>query len=166
MTFADGFDLCMLLITVFFAVKGIVRGFSGEIFSLAGIVGGTYFAFQYADAVDGYLRELFTNMNPSLSWILSLVLIFIVFNVLCALTGTLVRMFLKMVWLSVLDRIGGFIVGAAKGLAIALIVTILLSKAQAIAPGLNLSGSRFVTLANTLLPVIQPHIDTSLPRQI
>lgn len=39
MTLVDGFDLCMLLIVVFFAVKGIFRGFSGEIFSLAGVIG-------------------------------------------------------------------------------------------------------------------------------
>ena len=51
MTLVDGFDLCMLLIVVFFAVKGIFRGFSGEIFSLAGVIGGGYFGFKYSAPV-------------------------------------------------------------------------------------------------------------------
>lgn len=166
MTFADGFDLCMLLITAFFAVKGLMRGFSCEIFSLAGIIGGTYFAFQYVEPVNQYIREFFTSLNSSLSWGISLVLIFVGFSALCALAGTLVRMFLQMVWLSALDRIGGFALGAVKGLVVVLVITILVSKAQTVMPMLNLSGSRFVALANSILPVLQPYIDTSLPNQI
>ena len=40
MSLVDIFDLVMLLIVAYFAVKGIFRGFFNELFSLVGIVSG------------------------------------------------------------------------------------------------------------------------------
>ncbi|MBR1895942.1 MAG: CvpA family protein [Pyramidobacter sp.] len=59
MNLVDVFDLAMVLIVVYFAVKGIFRGFFNELFSLVGIISGLYFGFHYADAADAMLRGWF-----------------------------------------------------------------------------------------------------------
>ncbi|MDY3869353.1 MAG: CvpA family protein [Pyramidobacter sp.] len=166
MTFANVFDVVMLVTVLIFAIKGVFRGFSGEVFSLVGTVGGVIFALQYASLADELLKELFSGINPTLSWIVSLAGLFIAFSALCALLGTLLRSFLKMIWLSALDRIGGFAVGAAKGLAIALVLSILLTKAQAFLPSVDASESLFVQLANEALVVLKPYADLGFPEKI
>ena len=110
MTLVDGFDLCMLLIVVFFAVKGIFRGFSGEIFSLAGVIGGVYFGFKYADPVDAALRNFFGSLNASVSRMIAIALVFFAVCIVCALIGKLFRALLSMVSLSALDRLCGFLI--------------------------------------------------------
>ena len=158
MTLVDGFDLCMLLIVVFFAVKGIFRGFSGEIFSLAGVIGG--------DPVDAALRNFFGSLNASVSRMIAIALVFFAVCIVCALIGKLFRALLSMVSLSALDRLCGFLVGGVKGAAIVILVVVALQHAERFLPGVELKDSRTVLLVNTILPDIKNSLDAFFPKQI
>ena len=166
MTLVDGFDLCMLLIVVFFAVKGIFRGFSGEIFSLAGVIGGVYFGFKYADPVDAALRNFFGSLNASVSRMIAIALVFFAVCIVCALIGKLFRALLSMVSLLALDRLCGFLVGGVKGAAIVILVVVALQHAERFLPGVELKDSRTVLLVNTILPDIKNSLDAFFPKQI
>lgn len=166
MTLADGFDLCMVLLVVFFAVKGLFRGFSGEVFSLAGIIGGIYFGLAYADPADAVLRGYFPALSPSLSRIIAIAVIFFVVCVVCALAGKLFRALLSLVSLSTLDRLCGFLLGVVKGAAIVVLIVVLLTRIQSFLPGVRLSESRVVVLVNAVMPEIEGYLDAIFPKQI
>ena len=166
MKLVDVFDLAMVLIVVYFAVKGIFRGFFNELFSLVGIISGLYFGFHYADAVDAMLRGWFGFLNPSLSRIIAIALIFFAVCVVCSLIGKLFSAILSMASLGSLDRMCGMLAGAVKGAAIVTLVVVVLSRAQRFLPVEFLRESRVAVIVNGLLPHIEQYIDEVFPKKV
>lgn len=162
MTLADGFDLCMLLVVLFFSVKGVLHGFTSEIFSLIGIIAGIYLGFLWADRVDVFIRRFFPQVDPSVSRILAIAVIFFAVCVACALLGRLLRALLAFACLSTLDRMCGLFVGFAKGAAVVVFIVVVLNRAGALLPGADFSGSRAVALVNALLPDLQHYLNALL----
>ncbi|MGI6076453.1 MAG: CvpA family protein [Pyramidobacter sp.] len=162
MTLADGFDLCMLLIVLFFSVKGVLHGFTSEIFSLIGIIAGIYLGFLWADRVDVFIHRFFPQLTPTVSRIIAIAIIFFLVCIVCALVGRLLRALLAMAYLSTLDRMCGLFAGFVKGAAVVVFIVIMLNHASSLLHGVDLSGSRAVALVNTLLPDIQHYLNALL----
>jgi membrane protein required for colicin V production len=166
MTAADIFDLCMLLIVLFFSVKGVLHGFSSEIFSLIGIIAGIYLGLAYSAPVDAFIRGYFPQLSPALSRIIAIAIVFFAVCIICALIGKLLKAILNFVYLSTLDRMCGLLIGFIKGAAIVVFLVILLNRAKSFLPNVELGQSRTVAIVNALLPNIENYIDSLLPPRV
>lgn len=165
MSLANAFDLAMLLVVVYFAARGLFRGFFSELFSLVGMVSGVYFGFQYGGVLDELLRGWFAFLNPSLCKIIAIALIFFAVCVVCSLIGQLLSAILSMAALGSLDSLCGLIAGAAKGAAVVTILVVILGRASRFLPGDLLRESRAAALVNDLLPHVERYIDRAFPNE-
>ncbi len=108
-------DVVLAVILALFALRGFQRGFSREIFALIGLVGGVAAAAaMYADAAVMLPPEVPDMIRPALAF----GGIFVGVALLAKLVGMLVHRVLGLTLLSPLDRIGGILFGAAKGVAL------------------------------------------------
>ena len=164
MTLADGFDLCMLLIILIFALKGLFSGFTGEIFSLIGLVGGIYLGLTRSAPVGDVIQSWFPTISPSLSHIIAIAIVFFAVCIVCAIIGRLFKALLSFVALGSLDRLCGLVLGAVKGAAIVIIIVLCLTRAQSLLPGIDLSASRAVNIVRYYMPAIEEKLDQLLPR--
>ncbi len=163
MNLVDVFDLVMVLVVAFFAVKGVFNGFVNELFSLIGLFAGVHFGFHYADTVDSLLQKWLPFLNATLSKIVAIALVFFAVCVVCALVGKLFSIVLHAAALGALDRICGLFAGAAKGLVIVAIVIVMLGQMRRIIPVSFLEQSRVAMLMNGVLPYIERYIDEVFP---
>ncbi len=165
-TFLDGFDLCMLLLVIFFTVRGLLHGFATEIFSLVGVVGGIYLGLNYSNTVENLLQGFLPECSPTLIKIIAIALLFFAFCIVCALIGKMFTALLNFVALGSLDRMCGMVLGFVKGCAIVVIIVSVLLRLQIFLPGVRLAQSRVVSLVNATLPDIESYIDQYFPKQI
>ncbi len=116
------FDIAVIAILSLFAVRGMLRGFVKEIFSLIGLVGSIWAAYHYYPLVATYLtffeNEMWRNVA---AYFIIFAAGMIVINVFIVLTQGV----LSLSFLSWLDKLLGFGFGLCKGLLIcSIIVTI------------------------------------------
>ncbi len=108
-------DVVLAVVLAFFALRGFMRGFSREIFSLIGLVGGVAAAgATWADAATKLPPQVPEIVRPAIAF----AAIFVAVALAAKLVGMLVHRLLGLVMLSPLDRIVGIVFGAAKGLVV------------------------------------------------
>ena len=108
-------DVVLAVVLALFALRGFQRGFSREIFSLVGLVGGVALAAAtYADTVPMLPPEVPEITRPTVAF----VGIFLAVALAAKLAGILVQRALGLVLLSPLDRAAGILFGAAKGVTV------------------------------------------------
>jgi membrane protein required for colicin V production len=74
------FDVASVGLILFLGIKGILRGFVKEFFSLVGIIGGIYYGSRYAQAVGNYLDTNFLNLqNKSSLYLIGFIALFTTF---------------------------------------------------------------------------------------
>ena len=95
MTFSSIFDIAIALIVASFAVRGLFRGLSGEIFSLLGTVGGVIVAWKYSGVPAAWILSMFPEANPSMVSVGFMVAIYIGVVVLAASICRIVKAFLR-----------------------------------------------------------------------
>ncbi|MBW1863955.1 MAG: CvpA family protein [Deltaproteobacteria bacterium] len=118
-------DIIIISMMIFLVVKGIFRGFFREIGSLAGVILGIWLANHYQPQMTGYLKLYL----PSITFLplISFAVIFIFVLVLCNLSGWVLRLLFKKVFLGWLDRTLGAGLAIAKGVIIIYLAIILLT---------------------------------------
>ena len=115
MTFSSIFDIAIALIVASFAVRGLFRGLSGEIFSLLGTVGGVIVAWKYSGVPAAWILSMFPEANPSMVSVGFMVAIYIGVVVLAASICRIVKAFLRFASLTFADRFFGAVAGVLKG---------------------------------------------------
>lgn len=151
-------DVAILVLGSYFIIRGIFRGFSGELFSIISIFGGFYCALSFyspiADALTKYLN-ISTLASTAFAMLAIFMLIFAVFTFLDK--GT--KKFLKGTSLSSVDKLFGAIAGFVKIYAVALL---LLVAGMLFSP---ISGDAWVSESKTLIataktwPFVYPLLD-------
>ena len=157
MSFGAVIDMTFLFITVSLALRGLFRGLSGEVLSLAGTLGGLYLAFARADVVAGFVRSHF-DITENVAYGVGLVAVFVAVNLAAALLCRLVGAFLKATHLSLLDRLLGLGAGALKGIASLLVVYGGLLMAGPLVPPQWSEGSRSLSFAAQIWPRLIPYL--------
>ena len=105
-------DVVFAVVLALFALRGFQRGFSREIFSLVGLVGGVAIAgATFADVVERLPPDVPTIARPTVAF----VGIFLAVALAAKLVGLFVHRALGLAMLSPLDRAAGILFGAAKG---------------------------------------------------
>jgi membrane protein required for colicin V production len=118
-------DIIILILLIFLVVRGVMRGFVGEVASLAGVILGFWFAIQYMTPLTAYLKPHFPNI--SILPIMSFVLIFLTLLVACNLVGWGLRVLFKKTALGWIDRILGGGLAVLKGVLIAYFAIVVLT---------------------------------------
>jgi membrane protein required for colicin V production len=115
-------DIIILIILVYFAVRGLFRGFIQEVFALGGLILGVAAAARYHDY---FTQILFRYIhNSDMASVAAYVLVFLVVAAAMAVMGRILSRFIRFLLLGWLDRPLGAAVGLMKGLIITCIVVL------------------------------------------
>ncbi len=141
-------DIILIIVAALFLVRGFLRGFVKEVFSLASIGLAYFLATRYNNLLEPHLKLYITNETTI--WALSTVIIFIGVLVVCWIIAKLIREFLELALLGWLDRTAGAVFGAAEGVLIALLCLLLLQ---------NYFPNASFMQESTLAPRAKPALD-------
>ena len=119
-------DIIIAVLLVVFGIGGWRKGIITEAATLLGLGVGLYGAFHFSDFTADKLTQV-VEIDPKYINVVSFVVTFIVLAILVNLLGRLVTKLVKAINLGFIDKIGGFLVGLAKGLLICSLTVMLLN---------------------------------------
>jgi len=121
------FDVTISAIILILGIKGFMQGFIKEMFGLAGLVGGVYFASRLSGDAAAFIEANFFQLeNASLLNLIGFLAILIIIWLGATILGSLFSKLTSESGLGFLNRLFGFIAGGGKYFLIfALIVTAL-----------------------------------------
>jgi len=115
-------DIVILILWLFFAIRGVSKGLVKEVFSLAGVIVGFVGAYIYIDRVMDFIGVSGTVMK-----ILVFILIFVVLYFAVLLIGVIISKILKLIFLGFLNRLLGLVLGFLEGFVISSLIVYLLT---------------------------------------
>ena len=122
----NSIDIIILIILVFFCIKGFFRGFIMEILTLLGLLLAYVIAIREMSSVASLLSQLFHLPTPVMN-VLSFILIFLIVVLVCRLLAGALRKITRWVFLGWIDRGGGVLFGLFKGAMVASLLALMIS---------------------------------------
>lgn len=122
-------DIIIAITLFLFGFKGYRKGLIIEIVSLAAFVIGIWGAMHFSDFTASQLSE-FSKINPKHINTVAFILTFILLVILVNLIGKLVTKFIRTMNLSFINKLGGFVFGAAKGVLLCSLLLMVLNNFQ------------------------------------
>lgn len=119
-------DIIILVLLVAFGIGGLRKGIITEAATLLGLGLGLYGAFHFSDFTAEQLVK-YVEIDPKYMNVISFAVTFIVVAVLVFLLGKLVAKLVKAINLGFVDKIGGFLIGLAKGVLISSLLIMLIN---------------------------------------
>lgn len=107
-------DIVILVVLGIFGIGGLRKGIITEAATLLGLGVGLYGAFHFSDFTAEKLVQ-WVEINPKYLNVISFVVTFLVLAIVVNLLGRLIAKMVKAINLGFVDKLGGFIVGMAKG---------------------------------------------------
>jgi membrane protein required for colicin V production len=151
-------DIALLAAGIFFVVRGIMKGISGEVISLIGTVGGFFCSIKFYEP---FAAVLITNfgMSDVTATILSMLAVFFVIFFGSAMIETLVKKVIKKTSLTFTDKTLGALVGLFKMYVIALLVLVGGFAIQPLAGDAWIRKSRVLSAVSITWPVASEILD-------
>lgn len=118
-------DIIIAVILIAFGFGGLKKGLITEAATLLGLGLGLYGAFHFSDFTAEKLLH-YVEINPKYLNLIAFIVTFIVVAILVNILGRLVTGVVKSLNLGFIDKIGGFVLGAAKGVLICSLLVMLL----------------------------------------
>ncbi len=119
------FDIIILTVLCFFAVKGLVRGLVNEASSLAGLLVGGWLAYRFHPLLAVPIKSAL-HLPAHLCSFLAFIVILLIIGICAHVVGNIITAALRLVMLGSLNRLGGLLIGVAEG---ALLLCLVLSVA-------------------------------------
>lgn len=107
-------DIIILLVLLFFALKGLLRGLVNEVSSLVGLLLGGWLAYRHYPNLSVPMRN-FLHIPEHIAAFLAFMLLLMLTGFLAHIIGNIVTTALHVVMLGGLNRVGGVVVGAVEG---------------------------------------------------
>lgn len=107
-------DIIIIVLVLIFGIGGWRKGIIIEIATLLALILGLYGAFHFSDFTAEQLVQ-HVEINPKYLHLIAFAVTFIVVALVVHLIGRLVAKMVKNLNLGFIDKLGGFIVGVAKG---------------------------------------------------
>ena len=107
-------DIVIVLVLLFFAVKGLLRGLVNETSSLAGLVLGGWLAYRYYPILSTPLNKIL-HLPEHVAAFLAFMLLLFTAGFVAHIVGNIVTTALQVVMLGSLNRLGGVLIGIAEG---------------------------------------------------
>ncbi|MDR3362920.1 MAG: CvpA family protein [Desulfovibrio sp.] len=121
----DIFDLATILALVFFAARGFMRGFVGELAGIVSLAGGLWAAYAWHPQLSSYLTAI---RDPTWRVIAAYVLIFLAVIILVAILARALQKILSFSFVSWADKLAGGLLGLTKGIILCAFVLLVLKK--------------------------------------
>lgn len=119
-------DFLIFIPILYFCYRGVRNGLIGEVLGMAGIILGVFLTFHYMNDVADYIRPLFEG-DPNYLPFVAGAIIFLGTLIVVQIIALLLKRFLEMIKLNVINRILGFFFGLLKGGIIVSAVLLLLA---------------------------------------
>lgn len=151
-------DIAILLLGSYFVIRGLFRGFSGELLSLLSVIGGFYCALRFYGPISIFFSESF-SITPLVTSTFAMLGIFLVIFMLCAVLDKGLKKILKGISLTWVDKFFGGIAGFLKIYVLALLLLVL---GMVFSP---VTGDRWVSDSKALIataktwPYVYPLLD-------
>jgi membrane protein required for colicin V production len=107
-------DIIIMVILVFFALKGVVRGLVNEAASLAGLLVGGWLAYRFHPLLAVPIKSAL-HLPSHLSSFLAFIIILLITGICAHIIGNVMTAALRLVMLGSLNRLGGLLIGFAEG---------------------------------------------------
>ncbi len=107
--------ICVAVLSIF-SFLGAKRGLIGEFFRIAAVIIGLLGGFVYYNTFANLLTNIFSHNFQSGFRIISFVIVFILFAGLVIFFGLVIKKIVRLTILGWIDKLGGLIIGATKGL--------------------------------------------------
>lgn len=117
------FDIFILVVLAFFALKGLLRGLVNEASSLAGLVLGVWLAYRYYPIFSTPLKNIL-HIPEHVAALLAFMILLMLIGFVAHILGNIITTALSVVMLGGLNRLGGVVIGMVEG---ALLLSILFS---------------------------------------
>jgi membrane protein required for colicin V production len=122
----NGFDIGILLLAVLFGVRGFLQGLIVGLFGLVGMLVGFFLAVRSMGEISMVIDRIL-SIGPPVSSVIALVLVYSVVTLVFHLLGRFLGSWLHRLALGLVDRIGGFALGAVKGFLVASVLLLVLT---------------------------------------
>ena len=119
-------DIIIAVLLIGFGLGGWKKGIITETATLLGLGLGLYGAFHFSDFTAEHLVE-WVEINPKYLNVIAFIVTFLVVAILVNLIGKAVSKIVESLNLGFIDKIGGFVMGLAKGLLICSLLVMLLN---------------------------------------
>ncbi|MDI1277225.1 CvpA family protein [Methylobacter sp.] len=116
-------DFTLIGLIFIFFVSGLLRGFTKEVFSLVFWMLAIWVSLMFSREFSGFLES--TISHPSARMVASFVALFAITLSLGGLIGFLLSVLAKKTGLTFMDRFGGMVFGAVRGMIVVTVVVIL-----------------------------------------
>ena len=151
------FDVAVVCILGLFSLRGLLRGFVGEVAGLVGIIGGLWFAHRTYPQVAGYLTFV---TDPTWRNVAAYVLVFLGVLVAVGLVARVLRKILAFSFVSWVDKVAGFLLGLVKGLVICSLLLLLAQRF--VSDAAFMRESRVLPYLNAVMQQVQAHMPAGL----
>ncbi|GHS87538.1 hypothetical protein AGMMS49957_07580 [Synergistales bacterium] len=118
MEFYHIFDIAFACVTAFFMFRGLMRGLTGEIMSLLGLLVSAFCGWRYARDLTDFCMRYYDIMDRTVYEVTCAAVIFIVVSMVFALITKILHSVVRVANLSFLDHALGAVSGAARAFVI------------------------------------------------
>lgn len=108
------FDIIILSVLCFFALKGLFRGLVNEASSLAGLFLGGWLAYRFHPLLAAPIKSSL-HLPAHISSFLAFIIILLATGICAHIIGNIITGALRLVMLGSFNRIGGLLIGVAEG---------------------------------------------------
>jgi membrane protein required for colicin V production len=126
MEFAQGFDIVATVIIVLLAVRGLWRGFTGEVFAIVGLFGGFVCVWKLAPTIIQYLTSHWPVLDQPVLGVIVVALLFFGSALVAGLLCRAVLVLVNFAHMGFVNRLWGALVGCCYGFLFVLIVYVIL----------------------------------------
>ena len=135
MTFARVFDIGAAFVLAFFVVRGAMRGLTGEILSLLGLIASVVCGWTFAHPMGEAVLNYFPTWSPAVTELACAVVIFMGVSLAFAVVSKIMKALVRAANLSFLDHIMGAAAGGARTFVIVLFIYGVVSTFPGLIPG-------------------------------
>jgi len=122
MTFAHIFDIGAAFALAFFVVRGAMRGFTGEIVSLLGLIASVLCGWRFARPLSVEALRYFPDLSPTATELACAVILFMGVSLAFAVVSKILRVLVRAANLSFLDHVMGAVSGGARAFIVVLFI--------------------------------------------
>ncbi|MBF0529543.1 MAG: CvpA family protein [Deltaproteobacteria bacterium] len=163
----NGLDIALLVVLIFFFLRGIFRGFVVEVASIAGLVVGFFLASSYYPAAGDTLKPFI--QNQAYRHAVGFEMVFLVAYFLVSLLGIFLNNLVKIAISNLANGLLGAGIGLGKGLVLAAVV--LMATASFIRPDTpffkdSLSWPYMRNLSDSVKEMVPPDLRKSLENKV
>lgn len=150
-------DLCVILLMLFFLVRGYQQGLIRQTLALVGLLIGLKVASDHFLYVSTFL-ETNLHMHEAMANIIGFTMILFIVIMVVNLVGMILSGLTKVLFLSVFDRTIGAIIGFIKGGVVVYVLLLLIAQIPYHPIALQLDKSVFARDLLSLTPYIQENL--------